>query len=104
VFFFVLKVIFIFATLYKRHPIGEDSLRQKNSCIFHFPTELHFFSALFCASALKSTAVFRFNHRVPHESEKGYGMFRYEKCCMYLVIRYEKCYRSVIIRYEKCGG
>ena len=48
-----LKVIFIFATPYKRHPIGEDSLCQKNSRIYHFPTELHFFSAL------KSTAFFR---------------------------------------------
>jgi hypothetical protein len=34
VFLCFLKVIFIFATPYKRHPIGEDSLRQKNSCIF----------------------------------------------------------------------
>jgi hypothetical protein len=48
-----LKVIFIFATPYKRHLIGEDSVRQKNYRIFHFPAELHFFSAL------KSTAVFR---------------------------------------------
>ena len=46
-----LRVIFIFATPYKRHPIGEDSLCQKNSCIFHFHTELHFLSALLCISA-----------------------------------------------------
>ena len=48
VFLCFLKVIFIFATPYKRHPIGEDSLCQKNSRISHFPTELHFFSALLC--------------------------------------------------------
>jgi hypothetical protein len=41
----------LFAAPYKRHPIGEDSLRQKNSCIFHFPIELLFFSALLCISA-----------------------------------------------------
>ena len=57
-----LKVIFVSATPYKRHPIGEDSVRQKNFCISHSSTELHFFSALHCDSALKSTAVFRINH------------------------------------------
>ena len=66
VFFMFLRVIFIFATPYKRHPIGEDSLCQKNSCIFHFPAELHFFLCItlhLCDSALKSTAVFRFKTR-----------------------------------------
>ena len=57
-----LKVIFVSATPYKRHPIGEDSVRQKNFCIPHSSTELHFFSALHCDSALKSTAVFRINN------------------------------------------
>ena len=64
VFLCFLRVIFIFATPYKRHPIGGDSLCQKNSFIFHFPAELHFFlcSTLhLCDSALKSTAVFRLN-------------------------------------------
>ena len=56
-----LKVIFIFATPYKRHPIGEDSLVRK---ILAFPVSYR--ASLFlcvtqhlCASALKSTAVFR---------------------------------------------
>jgi len=40
--------------------MDEISLRQKNSRIPHFFTLLHFFSALLCVFALKSTAVFRF--------------------------------------------
>jgi hypothetical protein len=39
---FFLKVIFVFATPYKRYPMGEDSLRQKNYRIYFFPQNFTF--------------------------------------------------------------
>jgi hypothetical protein len=47
-----LKVIFVFATPYKRHPMGEDSLRQKNSHIFHFSQNFTFAPRYFASLRL----------------------------------------------------
>jgi hypothetical protein len=47
-----LKVLFVFATPCKRHPMGEDSLRQKNSHIFHFSQNFTFAPRYFASLRL----------------------------------------------------
>ena len=55
------KVIFFYATPHHRHPMGEDSFRQKILVfsIFHITSLFLCVTLRLCASALKSTAVFR---------------------------------------------